>query len=79
MYIFQKDPNLQYTTVFPRRVTSSRMAQNALSLQGGKGNAVLLGGFGESSLLLDFDEEIVGGLFVEFACEAPARVRINYD
>ena len=79
MYIFQKDPNLQYTTVFPRRVTSSRMAQNALSLQGGEGKAVLLGGFGEASLLLDFDEEIVGGLIVEIACEAPARVRINYD
>ena len=77
MYIFQKDPSLQYATVFPRRVTSSRMAQNALSLQDGPGNAVLLGGFGEASVLLDFDVEVVGGLTVTLSCDAPARVRIN--
>ena len=77
--MFEKSPNLAYTTVFPRRVTSARMAQTALSLVGGDGESVLLGGFGGASVLLDFDREIVGCLTVKISCDAPAHIRINYD
>ena len=77
--MFEKNPNLAYTTVFPRRVTSARLAQKTLSLIDGEGSAVLLGGFGESSVLLDFDCEIVGCLTVELSCESPVHVRMNYD
>ena len=77
--MFAKNPNLAYTTVFPRRVTSARMTQKALSLVDGTGDAVLLGGFGEASVLLDFDCEIVGCLTMEVSCDAPARIRVNYD
>ena len=77
--MFKKSPNLAYTTVFPRRVTSARMAQTALSLVGGEGESVLLGGFGGASVLLDFDCEIVGCLTVKISCEAPTHIRINYD
>ena len=77
--MFEKNPNLAYTTVYPRRITSSRMAQTALSLVGAEGDAVLLGGFGEASVLLDFDCEVVGCLTVSISCEAPAHVRIDYE
>ena len=77
--MFEKNPNLAYSTVFPRRVTSARMARNALSLTDGQGNAVLLGGFGEASVLLDFDCEVVGCLTVTLSCDAPAHVCIRYD
>jgi hypothetical protein len=79
LFMFAKNPNLTYTTVFPRRVTSARMTQKALSLVDGTGDAVLLGGFGEASVLLDFDCEIVGCLTMEVSCDAPARIRVNYD
>jgi len=79
MYTFEKNPDLQYTTVLPRRVTSARLAQNSLLLLGGEGAAVLLGGFGEASLLFDFDAEIVGGLTVELSCDSKAHVRIDYE
>lgn len=77
--MFEKNPDLAYTTVYPRRITSSRMAQTALSLVGAEGDAVLLGGFGEASVLLDFDCEVVGCLTVSISCEAPAHVRIDYE
>ncbi len=77
--MFAKNSDLTYTTVSPRRVTSARLAQKTLSLIDGEGDAVLLGGFGEASVLLDFDCEIVGCLTVELSCEAPTHVRINYD
>ena len=77
--MFEKNPNLAYTTVYPRRITSSRMAQTALSLVGAEGDAVLLGGFGEASVLLDFDCEVVGCLTVSISCEAPTHVRIDYE
>ena len=77
--MFAKNSDLTYTTVSPRRVTSARLAQKTLSLIDGEGDAVLLGGFGESSVLLDFDCEIVGCLTVELSCDAPTHVRINYD
>ena len=77
--MFEKNPDLAYTTVYPRRITSSRMAQTALSLVGAEGDAVLLGGFGEASVLFDFDCEVVGCLTVSISCEAPAHVRIDYE
>ena len=77
--MFEKNPDLTYQTVFPHRVASARMAQKALSLTDGQGNAVLLGGFGEASVLLDFDREVIGCLTVTLSCDTPAHVRIDYE
>ena len=77
--MFEKNHDLAYTTVYPRRITSSRMAQTALSLVGAEGDAVLLGGFGEASVLLDFDCEVVGCLSITLSCDAPTHVRIDYE
>lgn len=77
--MFTENPRLQYETVYPRRVTESRLAKAPMGLIGGKEKATLLGGFGETGVLLDFDLEVVGGLELSLSCAAKARVRIDYE
>ena len=77
--MFQKKPNLKYATVYPRRVTASCMAKSPQGLVDGKEAVKLFGGFGEASVLLDFDAEMVGGLEVVLTCTAPAHVYIGYE
>lgn len=77
--MFTENPRLQYETVYPRRVTESRLAKAPMGLVGGKEKATLLGGFGEAGVLLDFDLEVVGGLELSLSCAAKARVRIDYE
>ena len=77
--MFTENPRLQYETVYPRRVTESRLTKAPMGLIGGKEKATLLGGFGEAGVLLDFDLEVVGGLELSLSCAAKARVRIDYE
>lgn len=77
--MFRKNPRLSYRTVYPYRITQSRLARAPLRLVGGAGPAVLLGGFGMSSVLLDFDAEIVGGLELDLTCAAPAKLILSYE
>ena len=77
--MFRKSPNLQYQAFSPYRISDSRMASTPHMLICGKGEATLLGGFGEASVLLDFDREIVGGLEVKLTCKAKAHIRIDYE
>ena len=77
--MFERNPQLQYETVCPRRITECRLARNPLALLKDRGEATLLGSLGEASLLIDFDEEIVGGLEVTLSCTAPAHIRIDYE
>ena len=77
--MFEKNPLLQYENVFPYRITETRLARDAQFLIAGRGEAQLLGGFGESSVVIDFDQEIVGGLAVTLVCTAPTHIRINYE
>ena len=77
--MFEKNPDLKYYTVYPRRVTDTRLTKTPLSLIDGHGEATLLAGFGESSVLLDFDAEIVGGLSLSLTCTSPAHIRIDYE
>ena len=77
--MFQKKTNLKYETVYPRRITEICMAKSPQGLIGGKEAVTLFGGFGEASVLLDFDAEMVGGLEVTLVCTAPASVYIGYE
>lgn len=77
--MFEKHSTLKYTTVFPQRITTSRMARTPLSLLEQDGEAVLLGGFGEAYVLLDYDREIVGGITAEIVCEEDTHVRLDYE
>ncbi|MBQ8497747.1 MAG: hypothetical protein IJ489_09890 [Clostridia bacterium] len=77
--MFERNPNLQYETVSPRRITETKLMKRPLALLNHRGDAVLLGGFGEASVLIDFDEEIVGGLEVTLVCTAPVHIRIDYE
>ena len=77
--MFTENPRLQYETVYPRRVTESRLTKAPMGLVGGKEKATLLGGFGEAGVLLDFDLEVVGGLELSLSCAAKAHVRIDYE
>ena len=77
--MFEKHSTLKYTTVFPQRITTSRMARLPLSLLEKDGEAVLLGGFGESYVLLDYDCEIVGCITAEIICEEDTHIRLDYE
>ena len=43
------------------------------------GEAVLLGGFCESYVLLDYDCEIVGAVTAEIVCEEETHIRLDYE
>ena len=77
--MFRKKVNLKYKTVYPYRVTESCMTKVPQGFIGGKEAVTMLGGFGEASVLLDFDAEIVGGLEVVLTCTAPTKVYIGYE
>lgn len=77
--MFEKNPNLKYETVYPRRITDHRMVKTPAALVMGKGTATLLGGFGEASILVDFDGEMVGGLEMKISCTAPVHIRMDYE
>jgi len=77
--MFKKYPALKYTTVFPKRVTNTRMVRSPLSLIENEGETVFLGGFGEAHALLDFDREVVGCVTVELSCQADTHVRLDYE
>ena len=48
--MFTENPRLQYETVYPRRVTETRLSKAPMGLIGGKEKVILLGGFGEGVL-----------------------------
>lgn len=77
--MFTENPRLQYETVYPRRVTETRLSKAPMGLIGGKEKVILLGGFGEASVLLDFDLEVVGGLELSLSCTAKTHIRIDYE
>ena len=77
--MFRKKANLKYETVYPYRVTESCMTKSPQGLIGGGEAVTMLGGFGEASVLLDFDAEMVGGLEVVLNCSAPTKVYIGYE
>ena len=77
--MFQQKTNLTYETVHPYRVAESCMTKAPQGLICGKEAVTMLGGFGEASVLLDFDAEIVGGLEVVLSCTAPTKVYIGYE
>ena len=75
--MFEKNPNLQYETVAPHRITETRLVRNPMALLKNRGEATLLGSFGEASVLIDFNEEIVGGLEFTVVCTAPTHLRVH--
>lgn len=77
--MFREKANLTYEKVYPYRVTESCMTKTPQGLIDGKEAVTMLGGFGEASVLLDFDKEIVGGLEVVLSCSASTKVYIGYE
>ncbi len=77
--MFERNPNLKYDTMYPHRITGCKLTKYPEKLLAGKGDALLLGGFEESSVLIDFDGEMVGGLELKVTCPAHTHIRIDYE
>lgn len=77
--MFEKNPQLQYHTVPPRRVHESGLVKAPAAFLERAGATTFLCPWGEAHLLLDFDGEMVGGLEVTLTCTADTHVRIDYE
>jgi len=76
--MFKKNPNLVYHDTAPRSVARTALVKAPDAFLGG-GSARLLCSLGEASMLIDFYEEVVGGLEVKIRLEADAHVEIIYE
>ncbi|MBO5198029.1 MAG: hypothetical protein J6B85_05855 [Lachnospiraceae bacterium] len=77
--MFEKNSRLRYHQVLPRRVTSSCLVKSPAAFLREEGKTTLLSSLGEAYLLLDYEEEVVGGVEVRVSCTAPAHIRIQYE
>ena len=76
--MFQKNPNLTYWAVAPRLIERTALVKGPDALLRG-GRAELLCSLGEAGMLIDFQEEVVGGLEIALSCKADAHVEIIYE
>lgn len=75
--MFEKREQLSYREIMPDRIVSSRLVKSPQALVGGSGNTVFLCEMKEEcNLLIDFHEEIVGGLELVVQCSAPAHITV---
>lgn len=76
--MFKKNPNLAYHDTLPKTVSRTALVKSPDAFLGG-GSAQLLCSLGEAEMLIDFHEEVVGGLEVKIRLEADAHVEIIYE
>lgn len=77
--MFKKNPRLTYHNVSPKRIDCTTLVKSPDAFIAGRGETVLLCSLGEAGMLIDFREEVVGGLEVRIACAADAHVEIIYE
>lgn len=77
--MFEKNSILRYKIVLPKRVHQCCLVKSPFAFLGDTRETTLLCSLGEAGILLDFDEEIVGGLEVTLTCTAGMKVRIDYE
>ena len=77
--MFQKNERLTYWHVLPQRVERTTRIKGGEGLIGGRGACELICSAGEASLLVDFHEEVVGGLELTVECTAAAHVTVIYE
>ena len=77
--MFEKNPRLTYWKVAPKSVERTALVRNPKALLSEQGTAVFLCGLGEAAMLIDFREEVVGGLEMKIRCEADAHIEILYE
>ncbi len=76
--MFEKNPSLTYWQVAPHRIDCTTRVKMPNALLCGR-KATLLCEKGESSLLIDFHEEIVGSISLKIRCAAPANITVIYE
>ena len=68
-----RKPKLTYWTVSPAAVSETALVKNPHAILDRTGSAWLLCGMGEAQLLIDFHEEVVGGLEMTVRCAEDVR------
>ena len=77
--MFQKNPRLTYWKVEPKTVSRTTLVKSPDAFITGRGKTGLLCGLGEAGMLIDFREEVVGGLEIRISCRAAAHVEVIYE
>jgi len=77
--MFRKRENLTYETVLPKRISSTCLVKSPNAFLDGSGQTFFLCSLGESYLVIDFDQEVVGGVEVRLSCKTATHVTIIYD
>ncbi len=77
--MFERKPQLTYWTVSPVSVSETRLVKNPHAILDGTGRTRLLCGMGEAQLLIDFHEEVVGGLEMTVSCAGDAHIEVYYE
>ncbi len=77
--MFEKRTSLQYWNVSPKRITGSRFVRSPEAFLKEEGRTSFLCPLGEASILIDYHEEIVGGLELKVTCLKPAHITVIYE
>lgn len=77
--MFEKNPRLTYHEVSVKNISRTTLVKSPDAFISGKGPAGLLCSLGEAGMLIDFREEVVGGLEVKIRCGAEAHAEIIYE
>ncbi len=77
--MFLKKPRLTYHEVGAKYISRTTLVKSPAALVSGNGNTELMCSLGEASMLIDFREEVVGGLEMKIRCEAGAHVEVIYE
>ncbi len=77
--MFKKNPRLTYWSAAPKTVSRTTLVKSPDAFITGRGRTELLCGFGEAGMLIDFREEVVGGLEIRLNCAADTHVEIIYE
>ena len=77
--MFEKNPRLTYWNVAPKSVERAALVRAPQAFMTENGITALLCSLGEASMLIDFKEEVVGGLVVRLRCAADTHVLIQYE
>lgn len=77
--MFKKNPRLTYWQVAPKTAERTTLVKSPAAFITGRGETTLLCSMGEAGMLIDFREEVVGGLEVKLSCAADTHVEIIYE
>ena len=77
--MLRREPNLTYYVVRPKNVSRTKLVKFPSALIEGPDRTELLCSLGEASLLIDYQEEVVGGVDIRLYCTADTHIEVFYE